>query len=313
MVATFQDTPVNLDPVGAALDALTVGVLLPTQQEALTTTSATEVVIKQFSGSGFIFVQANQLNGAGLAAPVRVTTDLLGTEFNIAQVEVPAGEGLVVCSMPAFIRNGGRILANSDGTDVVGICYSFVRIKEPVTTVFQSTDFSTLREILPTVNLQGALIGVKEQNNANEHGLLLFDISALASDATIIKATLRIVDKDASGISNPIEFHHMLVDWVGSEATWEIKSTGVPWGTDGGGSGVDFTPNAFASRITDLGADEEYVFDVTALVRKWHSGSLANNGFMMINTLNVGFDNNQFASVTNADVPARPTLTLETF
>lgn len=313
MVTTQVAFPVDLTPINQSIDFLASGKQLPSQQEALSTTSATEVILKEFSGTGFIFVQANGLGGIGGIHNVRVTSDLMGTEFNIAHTNIPDGEGQVICCNPAFIKNGGRIYGTSDGTDTLNVHYCFVRLRDLVTLTASPSDWGTMWEFLPNNTNKGSAMTVAEANTNNQHAVVKFDLSSIAVGANIVRATVRLVDTNTAGIDNNVDFHALKTAWTGADVSWNERQSGVNWDTSGAQGSGDIVQSAFASSIINLGVDSVYFYEITDLVRQWFSGSFANNGFIMVNTFNGGSKKIELASEANPTVPNRPTLEIEFF
>lgn len=133
-----------------------------------------------------------------------------------------------------------------------------------------------------------------DYGNSRCRGLVKFDISSIPSSATDIdRALLRLCVNSVSGATNyslsdgTIAVHRVTNNWNRTQATWDLKSTGVSWDTPGG----DFTSekavwignsniqNTFTSSVSQ---DQFYVdFDITSFVRHWRLYPAENFGLVV--------------------------------
>lgn len=106
--------------------------------------------------------------------------------------------------------------------------------------------------------------------------LLKFDLSAIPSGAQIISAVLSLYCYSGYNYSYSGEIAPLTAAWDETQATWNVRLTGVNWVTAGGD--VDNTQKiTFASTPTNTAA-LWHDWTVTSIVRNWVNGALANNG-----------------------------------
>jgi hypothetical protein len=120
--------------------------------------------------------------------------------------------------------------------------------------------------------------------------LLRFDLSPLKSE-TIRSARLRLWSTDWVGdFYNPSAtyVHALSQPWEEGEVSWMYASYSMPWKAAGGDiAPCKATQSYFAANRNGLfipaGESRMMEWDVTALVQKWMSGKIANNGVMITN------------------------------
>lgn len=130
--------------------------------------------------------------------------------------------------------------------------------------------------------------------NGRCRGLIKFDISSIPSSATDIeRAVFRLCVNSVSGATNyslsdgAIAVHRVTNNWNRTQATWDLKSTGVSWDTPGG----DFTSEKAVwignSNIQDtftsaVSQNQFYAdFDITSFVRHWRLNPSENFGLVI--------------------------------
>ncbi len=108
--------------------------------------------------------------------------------------------------------------------------------------------------------------------------LLKFDVSALPPGAHIESATLQLNQTTSSGAQADAVAYPIVTPWVSANVTWLETDTASDWLTPGG----DFDERAGTRAPTS--ADGVVAFDMTSLVRAWHSAALPNNGLLLKST-----------------------------
>ncbi|MBK7616684.1 MAG: DNRLRE domain-containing protein [Burkholderiales bacterium] len=119
----------------------------------------------------------------------------------------------------------------------------------------------------------------------DEHVLIRFDLSSIASSKTVTTATLRLyLNALPSGASTSaamtLEAHSATKAWNELQATWVSRVTGTAWTTQGG----DYTNAAAGSTVLPLGSvpGTWVEIDITALAGSWVSGGTVNNGLVLV-------------------------------
>lgn len=143
----------------------------------------------------------------------------------------------------------------------------------------------------PTTNYgSNALIAVGDSSAAASTAyrmLMQFDTSSVPSSATVISASLRLYEyaayDRASLGSWDVELYRLLRSWVGSEATWNKRTTTDAWssaGADETGKDVDSTvlDTITLDGVAEAGFVEWTGLGLLDLVQKWVSGDWENNG-----------------------------------
>ncbi len=97
--------------------------------------------------------------------------------------------------------------------------------------------------------------------------VIRFNLDPLPTDAVLVNAELRLVAVEAGGSDAPmaITIHDISRPWTGCPT----------WNTLGGAVGQAWATFDVGSEI------EQYTVDVTALVQRWMTGNLPNNGLML--------------------------------
>lgn len=125
------------------------------------------------------------------------------------------------------------------------------------------------------------LLGLaKEPFTITNRALLKFDLSEIPPNATILRATLSIVIALSNTDPAWYDLNRMLVNWDEYESTWNMRASGVPWETPGGGRGSEFVAEASVTAVLD-----ETIFSsagMAADVQMWLRNPGTNFGWMMI-------------------------------
>jgi hypothetical protein len=120
-------------------------------------------------------------------------------------------------------------------------------------------------------------VGYKQQNAA----LVRFALPALPDGVGISRATLQVYAYGWSGQDMSLGAYVVTRTVDVCQATWDQAGAGNPWGTWGGNdTGSDRRPDP-ESTLTTMGNHTWYDLDLTAAVRGWNQGTLANNGVLL--------------------------------
>lgn len=143
-----------------------------------------------------------------------------------------------------------------------------------------TTDSTYITSLLPDSNLGGES-WLYVMDSPAMRSLARFDLSGIPSGAELNSARLDYTCSGSIPAGN-IYLYRVLRSWVETEATWNIYATGQSWASAGGmGTGdVESSPVATCVVVADT-ADQSCSIPV-AVVNDWITGSLANNGFMMV-------------------------------
>ncbi|HSI34211.1 MAG: DNRLRE domain-containing protein [Phycisphaerae bacterium] len=157
-------------------------------------------------------------------------------------------------------------------------------------------------------------------------GLIAFDVSTIPAGATIDSVTLSLsMSRTVETTERAIEAHRVLASWgegtsnsgspggngagaTTGDATWKHRSyTGTEWSTPGG----DFSPAASATTLVNQNGT--YTWSGAALaadVQGWLANSGTNFGWELIGDESTNQTARRFDTRNNADVNARPTLSV---
>jgi hypothetical protein len=151
-------------------------------------------------------------------------------------------------------------------------------------------------------------------NAWDEFSLVKFDLSSIPSGATITSATLKLVKTGGDTGAKNLAAHRLTKNWVESQTTWNIYSTGNNWTNI-----LNVTSDyAAATATTSVSANATYSWDVTSDVQNFVDAVHTNYGWLM----RYPFDSNTddgvgtafsfiFGTSENATSGNRPVLTVE--
>ena len=160
--------------------------------------------------------------------------------------------------------------------------------------VAPSQDSYTVQE-LATQNF-GSDVELRTRTNSGREKRILigFNLPSLPPSSTITSATLRLYEISTQA-GQTITVYRVTNNWVGSQVTWNQRSSGVSWSAAGG----DYQNTAFATFSPDL-ANQYRDIDVTALTQGWANGTFSNQGLLLratgANAADVRFASNEATS-----------------
>lgn len=139
-----------------------------------------------------------------------------------------------------------------------------------------------------TTNYNNAYLLIGESNAAvaTYRSLIKFDLSSIPSGAQVSAATLSIwVFEDVSSNARTLRAYRVKRNWVETEATWNVYSTGNSWGTagcDNTTSDRDATDMGSASVGAAVSVGTEIQISLTtAEMNKFFDGTYTNYGWLL--------------------------------
>ena len=145
-------------------------------------------------------------------------------------------------------------------------------------------------------------VGYKQQNA----GLMRFDLSLIPTDAVVTQARLQLYAVGWAGSSMSLGAYRVLRDTSACEATWNQARGGSAWRLPGCNDTTTDRSASAESSVTAGGINRWYTLDVTAAVRGWVNGSLANHGVLLRAAPSTA--SFQFASAQHGNLGLRPRL-----
>ena len=119
----------------------------------------------------------------------------------------------------------------------------------------------------------------------DEHVLVRFDLSSIASSRSVTKATLRLYlnalpNGATTTTAMTLEAHSATKAWNELQATWVSRVLGTNWTTQGG----DYINTAAGSTVLPAGsvAGTWVEIDISSLAGNWVTGSTINNGLVLV-------------------------------
>lgn len=151
-----------------------------------------------------------------------------------------------------------------------------------------------LREVFPTTNDSASSIPEVSSYGSGDrsHWLLKFGgLSNIASSQVVSGAVLKLYTNNVV-TSVDIELMRCIVDWVNTQATWNVRQTATNWTTAGarGASDVNLTVLATATLTTNGIVYSFSGSGLTTLVQGWIDGSIANQGMLLVRNSDVAYD-----------------------
>ncbi len=153
------------------------------------------------------------------------------------------------------------------------------------------------------------------ENSSNDIAktLIKFDLSAIPSTATITAVTIAFRQGEGYG-TDTLTVRRLLRNWVDTQATWNIYSTGNNWATAGAGADTDRSSTESTSLSVD-GTVEVKTFPSTsqlvADVQGFVNGTLNNYGWIIYDTSNNDDYHYHFLnSAEKGTISQRPKITI---
>lgn len=222
-----------------------------------------------------------------------------------------AGECKIPIPTLLFSPNGWSIYAQGDGTNFIHVSYQISLVGGALSQILYPAGDTYLNEAATTTNYgNAATIQLRNTGAGSDcHSLMKFDLSALAGATKINMASLSL-KSGSTRLVTDWRIHAMLVDWVDTQATWEIRKTGVSWGAAGMKAGVDYRTVPIWQGNISITANVRYTFDLTSIVQEWIDGTLTNNGICMYFGTVDGLNVVTPSSVQAAHAKDRPILSV---
>ena len=180
------------------------------------------------------------------------------------------------------------------------------------TTIQPSSADSYIVQDHPTDTHGGdTYIEVETYLNANERGIIKFDLTDVPSGAQITSATLYLYLYYASSphLSRTYGAHRVTSDWIESEVSWNNNKSGTSWSSSGG----DYISSATSTNTFSLGwptSNPRFIsWDVTDDVSAFVGGTATNYGWIVKDkTENAAQQYKRFYSKEYSDTTKRPKL-----
>ncbi|MBS7622821.1 DNRLRE domain-containing protein [Candidatus Bathyarchaeota archaeon] len=141
-------------------------------------------------------------------------------------------------------------------------------------------------------------------------GLVKFDLSSIPSGSTVNVAYL-LLYYYYRGENNPAgrtyNAYRVTKDWVETQATWNVYSTGNSWTTPGG----DYTTDGGSSSTVPANTEQWMIWDVTSIVKAWIEGGQPNYGFIIRDQSEGVVFSADFRSKEVSDPDLRPILKVD--
>jgi hypothetical protein len=144
-------------------------------------------------------------------------------------------------------------------------------------------------------------------------GLIRFDLSSIPSASEIVSATLHLYDLRWTQGKNIGVGAYVISRTVDvCQANWNEARSGEPWGTAGCQDVLTDRRADPEASFTTAGLSRWYSLDVTEAVREWLSGSVPNNGLLLLGPADSS-EVHDFASSSHAQQTERPKLSIAYF
>ena len=273
------------------------------------------VTVFQTTNPCFAFIQAWADDSAASVSEVCVYAGLPLDGNLVAYAKLAAGTSQVVCCFPSYFDPFITVQTKSDGVVPVRVGITVnTDGGETVTDYATGVDCYLVKNVPDTNFGSGTTVEIQNCNaSLLEWALLKPDLSAVSSDTPIQSAVLSLLNQDTDSYNN-VTIHALMKNWVETEATWNIYSTGNSWDTAGCGSGTDYRASVEFQADCVFTAGSRTEFDITSLVREWVSGTLTNYGLIINTTAAYQYKGtHSFQSYNNATPSSRPYVRITTF
>lgn len=154
----------------------------------------------------------------------------------------------------------------------------------------------------------------KYSTTSTSRALIKFDLSSIPSSATIISATLSFyVKADNATASDTISVYRTKRNWVETQATWNIYSTGNNWGTAGGLGADDYDSTVWGtvavSASESVDAEKAISLSISEFTKSIN-GTYSNYGWI-VKTAEGGNSQYDYHSSSGLTAGTRPKLVVE--
>ena len=142
--------------------------------------------------------------------------------------------------------------------------------------------------------------------------LIKWDLSSIPAGSTINSVQIDIIQSGVVG-ADVISCHRLLRNWVVSEATWNIYSTGNSWSTAGGSNDLDRSSTVSASlSVGDTTGTKSWLTTAQLVsdVQNFVDGTQSNYGWWFTSAQN-GSHYHIFRSSNDATATNRPKITID--
>lgn len=170
-----------------------------------------------------------------------------------------------------------------------------------------------------TLTHNDGILGIGQTGATIDRSLLKFDLSSIPAYASIVSATLSLWTKtDYSTNARDVKVYRVLRNWVETQATWNVYSTGNNWGTAGCGNsttdydGANIWASTNVSASVPNNTEVQWVFTATGLaeLKKVINGTYSNYG-MLLKADTESADFYYYYSSADATSGYRPKLVIE--
>ncbi len=241
---------------------------------------------------------------SGPAAPTIQTPSSLNTS-----VTLPAF-GTYVFRLSAF---DGELTSFSDvevqyTNSAAPIDISFQNGVAPTSAYAGNVDTKT-RSDFPTTNY-GAATTLEADGNPDFSSLLLWDISAIPSNATVLSADITVNVVNSSTAS--FEIYQMLRAWDEATATYEQASTGTPWGSPGAAGILDRANTVLGVATSPSTGSASFPLNAAglAVLQQWITNPSSNHGFIFQDYDNLSTDDLDVSTSEVSTLAQRPRLNI---
>lgn len=141
-----------------------------------------------------------------------------------------------------------------------------------------------IRQVAPTTNYDttNPIQTTKYGSGDHAHSLIKFNLGTV-SGMSITSATLYLY-KAGGENTHTVSAFRLKRDWVGSETTWNIYSTGNNWGTAGAANTTSDIDGVATDAVSPTSNSSWWSWDVTADVADFASGAETNYGWKLERT-----------------------------
>jgi len=150
-------------------------------------------------------------------------------------------------------------------------------------------------------------IDVGEVNFGSERrrALIGWDTSSITNGSVINSCDFKIYDSgsDLTDNARTMNVAQLLTSWVEAEATWNVKSTAVNWGTAGAGNASDRSSSIGSQSMPNPPViGYKTITLTTAEIQKWFNGVTTQNGLTVYMDTEVN-DSHRFNGSGEANPP----------